>query len=38
MLTLLEDKDGVFDPAEDGLHLPPRLHKAPGKTLNEARK
>lgn len=37
ILTLLDDKDGVVS-SEETIHLPPRLHKAPGKTLNEARK
>lgn len=36
MLTFLEDKEGQVIPA--GQHLPPRPRKAPGKTLNEAKK
>jgi len=34
MLTLLHDKGGKVDP---DTHLPPRGHRLPGKTMNQAR-
>lgn len=36
MLTFLESKD--FNIASDNVHLPPRPHKIPGRTMNEAKK
>ena len=34
MLSLLVDKEGIVSSNE---HLPPRIRKVPGKTMNEAR-